>query len=88
MQHAPARSHFEDFEHLDCPLPPLDQEIELIRLLGSQVWAISLFTRGLDDAESSRIAAELEACHSLPVVRPLEDGVGRLAETVQEKLFS
>ncbi len=88
LQHAPARSHFEDFEHLDCPLPPLREEIELIRLLGSQVWAISLFTRGLDDAESSQIAAELEACHGLPVVRPLEDGVGRLAETVREKLFS
>lgn len=88
LQHAPARSHFEDFEHLHCPLPPLREEIELIRLLGSQVWAISLFTRGLDDAESSRIAAELEACHGLLVVRPLEDGVGRLAETVRDKLFS
>ena len=88
LQHAPARSHFEDFEYLDCPLPPLSEEIELVRLLGSQVWAISLFTRGLDDTQSSQIAEELEACHGLPVVRPLEDGVGRLAATVREKLFS
>jgi len=86
FQHAPARSHFEDFEHLDCMLPSLAEEIELIRLLGSEVWGMSLFTRGLDHSESAKAAKELEAKHQIPVIRSLEDGVGRLVITIRERL--
>ncbi len=86
LQHAPARRHFEDYEELDYPLPPLSEEIELIRLLGSEVWGISLFTRGLDDDESQQIATELEAIHKIPVVRPLEDGVERLVTLIRQRL--
>ncbi|MCY4204123.1 MAG: DUF1611 domain-containing protein [Bacteroidetes bacterium] len=86
FQHAPARIHFEDFEHLDCMLPPLAEEIELIRLLGSEVWGVSLFTRGLGPAQAAKIATELEAKHQIPVIRSLEDGVGRLVTTIRERL--
>ena len=67
-------------------LPPLSEEIELIRLLGAEVWGISLFTRGLDEVQSAKVSAELEARHELPVVRPLEDGVERLVTAIRKKL--
>ena len=49
LQHAPVRRHFEDLEELDCQIPPLSEEIQLIHLLGSEVWGISLYTRGLEE---------------------------------------
>jgi len=86
LQHAPARTHFEDFEHLSHTLPPLSEEIELIRLLGSEVWGISLYTQGLDQDESAKLSAELEELYGIPVARPLEDGVDRFVSIIQEKL--
>ena len=88
LQHAPARTHFEDLEHLGCALPPLSEELELIRLLGAEVWGISLHTHGLEDTQSAQIAIELEAHHGVPVVRPLEDGVERLVTIIRQKLPS
>jgi len=86
LQHAPTRTHFEDFEHLSHTLPPLSEEIELIRLLGSEVWGISLFTQGLDLDQSAEISSQLEALHRIPVARPLEDGVDRFVNIIQKKL--
>ena len=86
LQHAPARLHFEAFEDLNCTIPPLSEEIELIRLLGADVWGISLFTDGLNDLESEEIASELEKNHGIAVVRPLEDGVERLVAVIRKKL--
>ncbi len=88
LQHAPKRVHFEGFEDLDCRIPPLAEELELIRLLGSEVWGITLFTRGMEDTQSLQIAAELEAEHGIPVVRPLQEGVRRLVSTIRQKLSS
>lgn len=88
LQHAPSRLHFEGFEDIDCRIPPLSEELELIRLLGSEVWGITLFTRGIDDVQSLQIATELEAQHRIPVVRPLEDGIERLVNTIRQKLSS
>ena len=88
LQHAPARTHYEDLEHIDCMLPPLSEELELIRLLGVEVWGITLYTHGLEDPHSAQIASELEACHGIPVVRPLEDGVERLSAAIRHRLSS
>jgi len=85
LQHAPTRTHFEDFEHLSHTLPPLSEEIELIRLLGSEVWGISLFTQGLDLDQSAEISSQLESLHRIPVARPLEDGVDRFVNIIQKK---
>lgn len=88
LQHAPVRLHFEGFEDLGCRIPPLSEELELIRLLGSEVWGISLFTHGLDGAQSLQIATELEAQHGIPVVRPLEEGGERLVHAIRQRLPS
>ncbi len=86
LQHAPAREHFEDFEDLGCVLPPVSEEIELIRLYGSEVWAVTLNDQGLapEDLEPTRVRLEDEI--GLPVLHPLKGGMGRLVEIVREKL--
>jgi len=70
LQHAPARHHFTDYEELDLKIPPLSEEVELIRLLGSEVWAIALNEEGLEDPEASR--ERLADQVGIPVLRPLD----------------
>ncbi len=86
LQHAPAREYFEDFDHLGCVLPPLDEEIELIRLLGSEVWAVTLNDEGLEDGELEPTRARLEGELGLPVMHPLKGGMPRLVEIVRARL--
>jgi len=86
LQHAPGRLHFDDYEDLDLRIPPIAEEIALIRLLGARVLAVTLNGTGLS-AEAlidhqNRLTAEL----GLPVVRPLEEGVAPLLPVVREFL--
>ena len=86
LQHAPEREFFEDFEELGCRIPPLSQEIQLIRLLGAEVWAITLYTREMTNEVSKAKAEAIEhTCH-IPVVRPLVDGVERVVDVIQGHL--
>ncbi|MFN0007955.1 MAG: DUF1611 domain-containing protein, partial [Planctomycetota bacterium] len=39
LQHAPARRYFDDLEELGLEIPPLAEELELVRLYGSRVIA-------------------------------------------------
>ena len=86
LQHAPKRKFFEDFESLGCTLPPIDEEIALVRLLGAPVWAVSLYTGGLSYDEAKTEQASLQRQLNLPVVLPLEEGADSLAALLQEKL--
>ena len=86
MQHAPQRLYFEDFEERGCALPPLNEEIALVRLLGAPVWAVTLFTRGMSRAEALAEKEELADHLGLPVVLPLEEGVAPIVEIIQENL--
>ncbi len=86
LQHAPARRYFEDFDVFGCVLPPLDQEIELIRLLGSEVWAVTLNDQGLEADGLEPTRARLEDELGLPVLHPLKGGMPRLVEIVRGHL--
>ncbi len=86
LQHAPARESFDGYEHVDCPIPPLAEEIELIRLLGSQVWALTLNHDGLSPSRCDEIRSELTDRHQLPVAFPLLDGVEGIAATIKRRL--
>ncbi|MFY9550796.1 MAG: DUF1611 domain-containing protein [Thermoanaerobaculia bacterium] len=86
LQHAPARRCYEGMEGLDLKIPPLADEIALIRTLGARTLAVTLNGEGMTQeglrAERTRLAAEL----SLSVVLPLEEGVGALMPLVREFL--
>ncbi len=86
MQHAPMRTHYEDLEAAGCRLPQIAEEVELVRLLGSEVWAVSLFTRGMAGGQARAAQQALEDELNIPVVCPLEEGVSRIVQLIQQRL--
>lgn len=86
LQHVPGRKHFEDLENVPCPLPPVEEELELIRAYGTEVLALTLNGRGLLPKDLHTRRSELEDALGLPVVLPLEQGVDRLVACVRDWL--
>ena len=86
LQHAPRRRYFEDYEDFGCAIPPIAEEIDLIRLLGADVWAVTLFTKGMTPDEARADRARLADTLGLPVVLPLEDGADELVDVVRERI--
>ncbi len=85
LQHAPGRRCFDGVE--DFPqgvIPSLESELELIRLYESRTLAVTLSEEGLTDAELSKIQEELQAQFSIPVIRPLKEGVNRLLPVIRK----
>jgi len=84
VQHAPARHCFEGFEELDQRLPTVADEIALIAAYGARTLAVTLNSEHLSPdelaAHKRRLASEL----GIPVVLPLEEGVGALVPVVRE----
>ncbi len=86
LQHAPGRQFYEDLDDLGCRIPPLSEEIEMIRLMGAEVIAVTLNHENLDQEqlreEQERLRAELE----LPVIHPLWDGLSEVVEAIRQRL--
>ena len=88
LQHAPGRIFYEDLEELDLRIPPVADEIALIRTLGARTLAVTLNGEGMSpealEKEQAKLAREL----GIPVVRPLEEGVQALLPVVRQFLAS
>jgi uncharacterized NAD-dependent epimerase/dehydratase family protein len=84
LQHAPGRACFKG--HTGWAVPSLLEELELIRLYGAQVLAITLngdnVTPDALAAEQRRLTAQL----GLPVIAPLTDGVTPLLPLLRRYL--
>jgi uncharacterized NAD-dependent epimerase/dehydratase family protein len=80
LQHAPGRHCFEGS---DRPIGSIQQDIDLIRLYGSEVVAITLNGEELTPEELVAAQAELQHQTGLPVVRPLEEGVGAVVKALE-----
>ena len=83
LQHSPARLEYEGLEGMGFPLPPIEDEIDLIARYGARTVGVALNTHGLGDG-AVRIRRDLEARLGIPVVLPLEEGVDRLTRAVSE----
>ena len=84
LQHAPGRPCFKG--HAGWTVPPLLEELELIRLYGAQVLALTLNRSGQSDDETTFYKKQMSARLGLPVVAPLADGVAALVPLVREYL--
>jgi uncharacterized NAD-dependent epimerase/dehydratase family protein len=84
LQHAPGRPFFEGWEKEGLRIPPIGEEIELIRMLGARVVALTLNSAGLTPEELRAARSRLERELSLPVALPLEEGVDRLVPVIRE----
>ena len=84
LQHAPGREYFHGYEKLGCRIPPVSEEIELIRLLGARTLALTLNGENMEPdellAERKRLSDQL----GIPVVLPLEEGVDALLPLIKQ----
>jgi uncharacterized NAD-dependent epimerase/dehydratase family protein len=85
LQHAPGRKYYEGLEHLRREIRPVSEEIELVRLLGSQVTAIALSHEGLDAAAARSERTRIQDETQTPTFLPLLDGIDELADLVVEQ---
>ena len=82
-QHAPGRRFFEGFEKEGLRIPPIEEEIELIRLLGARTLALALNGKGMTPAALRKSGAALEHSLGIPVALPLEEGVASLVPVLE-----
>jgi uncharacterized NAD-dependent epimerase/dehydratase family protein len=80
LQHAPGREHFEGSEVV---IGSIQKDIDLIRLYGSEVIAITLNGEELTPEELITAQEALRKETGLPVVRPLEEGVGEVVTALE-----
>jgi len=73
LQHAPGREYFEGYQKTGCKIPPVSEEIQLIRLFGAQVLAVTLNEERLTRERLLRERARLEEELGLPVILPLDE---------------
>ena len=85
LQYAPKQKYFlADEERNLWPIPAIEEELELIRLYGSKTLAVTLNSYNLTKAELRTEQKNLEAQLGLPVLCPMEDGMGSLVPVVKQ----
>jgi uncharacterized NAD-dependent epimerase/dehydratase family protein len=88
LQAMPSRKYYEGTEdNLKAEIPTIASEIELIKMYGAETIAVTLNTHGLTTEEARKMAAILRGPLGIPVVLPLEDGVGEIVDVIKQKFF-
>ena len=83
---APEFGRTEDLDELGCRVPPLNEEIEIIRLLGAEVIAVTLNHENLDEEQLRSKQKKLREELSVPVIHPLWDGLSEIVELIRQRL--
>lgn len=83
LQHAPGRRYYDGLESIGREIPPVGDEMRLIEDYGARTLAITLNGEGLSAEALVREEERLSREHGIPVVRPLESGVGALVDVVR-----
>jgi uncharacterized NAD-dependent epimerase/dehydratase family protein len=88
LQHHPIRSKYSNLEKLPDVIPGPLVDMEIIRLMGSETWALTQNTAGMTGEASEESAKLLHGSTGLPVISPLYEGVGGLVDIIKSKLYS
>ena len=89
LQAMPSRKYYEGTEdNLKAKIPSVASEIKLIKMYGAETIAVTLNTHGLTLEKARKRAKILRGSLGIPVVLPLEDGVGEIAEVIKRRLTS
>ncbi len=84
LQAMPSRKYYEGTEDtLKAEIPSVASEIELIKMFGAETIAVTLNTHGLTTYDARKMAEILRGSLNIPVVLPLEDGVGEIVEVIK-----
>ena len=85
LQYAPKQKFYLADDNRELwPMPPIEEELELISLYGSETLALTLNSLNLTISELRTEQKNLEARLGLPVVCPKEEGMEQLVPVVQE----
>jgi uncharacterized NAD-dependent epimerase/dehydratase family protein len=88
LQAMPARQYYEGTEdNLKAEIPSVASEIALIKMFGAETIAVTLNTHGLTIEEARKTAAILRGSLGVPVVLPLEDGVGEIVDVIKRRVL-
>lgn len=89
LQAMPSRKYYEGTEdNLQAEIPSVASEIALIKMYGAETVAVTLNTHGLTLEEARKTAQILRGSLGIPVVLPLEDGVGEIVDIIKRKVKS
>jgi len=84
LQHPPSGGRFNNQHEYQTTIHDLKDEIELIRKYGAETLAISINTRGLKKEDLESLRTEYNKHFSIPIVFPLEEGVGSLVPMLKK----
>ncbi len=82
LVHAPKRTYYDHNPDWGR-IPPVETEISLIRGYGSEVIALALNTEACSDAEAFAFREEYQNRLGIPVLLPLQEGVGDVLPLIQ-----
>ena len=88
LQGIPARKYYEGTEdNIKAEIPSIESEVALIKMYGSEVIAVTLNTHGLTLEDAREKQKILRGVLNIPVVLPLEDGVGEVVDTIKRNIL-
>lgn len=84
LQQAPFRKYFDELDHIGCQIPSVEDEIDLIKKYGAKTLAVTLNGDGGTPEDLKNYQKKLAQKLQIPVIRPLEEGVGSLIPIIRE----
>ena len=89
LQFSPKQEYFlADYNRRILPIPPIEEELELIKLFGSKTLALTLNSSNLSQKELRFHQQKLETILGVPVFCPREDGMQSIVPVIKEYLKS
>ena len=86
LQHNPARKHYKDMDYYPALVAQPEEEIELIRIYGAPTVALTINTSNMQESDARAYAKQAAEKLKIPVVLPLEDGVGSLVPVFEQMI--
>ena len=83
LVHAPKRKYYDKDPHWG-EIPPVETEIDILQKFGSRVIALALNTEDCTDFEAFEYQRSYEKSLGIPVLLPLQEGVGKLLPVIQQ----
>lgn len=88
LQYAPFQEYYEGLESLGCEVPPVENEIELIKMYGAKTLAVTLNSGNYPEKKLIEYQKDISKRLNIPVIRPLAEGVGSLIPVIRDYIFS
>ncbi len=90
LQYGPGYKYYQGFEVIGWEIGSVQDEIELVRLYGSRVIAITLNMTGVDPDKEKEVERQIRDLLDIKVVNVMRDGVDELIPLVESyiKKFS